>query len=342
MSKLWLPNIWTPRKAGMRGAPLIEGPTTLGFSGHVTMVLRDAETQRVVKKLDFHNILCNAFFESSTWGWLAYNSSSAKPVGYLPGLPTDTSVYFAVGSGNTAPTATDSALVSELSGRTSTYPGGGLSGYTSGSPDSHYTQIVRQFSTAQGNGTIREIGMWSGSSGGTLFARALLADGNGNPTSLEKTSSQTLEVKWEIRMRPIQGDVTDTVVLGGVSYTLTYRAANVGLTAGTNILQYGINFGNGSTNAFRWQTALVARTAAPPSASAVASASPQAYVPGTLYRDIRVTPAAAAATAAISGMIMGNTTPATSNGPQHGLQIGFSPSLSAGQALMVRVACARL
>jgi hypothetical protein len=132
-----------------------------------------------------------------------------------------------VGSGSTAPNVLDTALVTRVAG-TSTIQS------TSGSAQStepYYTWRRNNYRFAEGAaaGNLAEVGVgWA--STGSLFSRALILDGDGNPTTVTILSDEILDVTYEFRIYPRTTDVTGSVTftgnIGG-TYDWTMRAANV-------------------------------------------------------------------------------------------------------------------
>lgn len=157
-----------------------------------------------------------------------------------------------VGSGSTAPAATDTALVS-LVAATSTIVGGtgGTTTYVAGSPD--YMQMVTTFRFAEGAaaGNLSEVAVGWGS-GAAIFSRALILDGGGSPTTITVLSDETLDVTYTIRVYPPTTDVTGSITLDGTSYGYTIRPCNVS-TSGTGYYYWDLSyiFSNISINPMR-------------------------------------------------------------------------------------------
>src|SRR5690606_22222525 len=86
-----------------------------------------------------------------------------------------------VGSGNSAPSVTDTALESEIASTTNATSSSFAN--NSGPPDYYsYAVKVFRFSTGVAAGNISEVGV--GATNNTLFSRALVLDSEGNPTSI--------------------------------------------------------------------------------------------------------------------------------------------------------------
>ena len=129
-----------------------------------------------------------------------------------------------VGSGSTAPVATQTALVNRIAG-TNTQQAN-VNGAQASAP--YYGWYRRTYRFAQGvaAGNLSEVGVGWGSTG-SLFSRALILDGGGSPTTITVLSDEVLDVTYELRRYPGTVDLTGTVVLDGVTHTWVSRAAGV-------------------------------------------------------------------------------------------------------------------
>ena len=129
-----------------------------------------------------------------------------------------------VGSGSTAPVAAQTALVNRIAG-TNTHQNN-VNGAQASAP--YYGWYRRTYRFAQGvaAGNLSEVGVgWATS--GSLFSRALILDGGGNPTTITVLSDEVLDVTYELRRYPGTVDLTGTVVLDGVTHNWVSRAAGV-------------------------------------------------------------------------------------------------------------------
>lgn len=193
---------------------------TVRVAGFFHLVLRDAKTEKVIRELRFKNLITNA-------------GMNYMGTGYIQNVTS----WMQVGSDATPPANTQTALVAPIGARVS---GGAASAaslylYNAGPPDYHQFAMSHRLSTAQGNGTIREIGMFNAVSAGTMFCRALTTDGAGNPTDLVKTDQMVLDVFYLFRIYPPVDDVFhDDVSIGGSPYDITVRARNVSRQATSN------------------------------------------------------------------------------------------------------------
>jgi hypothetical protein len=128
----------------------------------------------------------------------------------------------AVGSGNTAPSNTDTALVTLVASTTNaisaTYSTAGSSPYFGS------TIVTWQFPTGAAAGNLSEVGI--GTAATALYSRALILDGGGSPTTITILSTEALNVTYTMQQYVPLTDVTGSISLGGSSYGYTIRAAN--------------------------------------------------------------------------------------------------------------------
>lgn len=78
---------------------------------------------------------------------------------------------------------------------------------------------------------------WSADSGDTIAARALIVDVDGIQTTITPLPDEVLDIVAEVRYYPPANDATGTIVIDGVTYNYTLRAAAVtsGAAWGENI-----------------------------------------------------------------------------------------------------------
>lgn len=128
-----------------------------------------------------------------------------------------------VGSGSTAPVATDTQLQSQVSSTNSvTF----TQGVSAGAPWYGWTRGVYTFAVGTAAGVLSEVGFGWSNTGATLFSRALITDGGGTPTTITVLSDEILQVTYEVRLYSPTADVTGTYTFGGTDYAWTLRAAN--------------------------------------------------------------------------------------------------------------------
>jgi hypothetical protein len=129
-----------------------------------------------------------------------------------------------VGTGSTAPVNADTALQTRIANSSSV-----LSTTTAIQASApYYGSLIRtfRFNTGVAAGNLSEVGIgWATS--GSLFSRALIKDGNGDPTTITILSDETLDVIYELRFYPPATDSTFDLTLAGVTYNCTRRAGRV-------------------------------------------------------------------------------------------------------------------
>ena len=129
-----------------------------------------------------------------------------------------------VGSGSTAPIATQTALVNRIAG-TNTIQAN-VSGAQASAPYYGWYRRTYRFAAGVAAGNLSEVGVgWATT--GSLFSRALILDGGGSPTTITVLSDEVLDVTYELRRYPGTVDLTGTVVLDGVTHNWVSRAAGV-------------------------------------------------------------------------------------------------------------------
>lgn len=204
--------------------------------------------------------------------------------------------YAQVGSGNIAPAITQTSLQTYVAGGLSS-PDSQASAFTNEGSPLYRTTLTYTFVFTQGSvlGNITEVGCGWGSSGATLFSRALILDGGGSPTSITLVAIDQLTVYYRLRIAPVITDTTGSVTLNSIVYNYTMRVAQVGSFANIQfLLNSSNNFSTVSSSGFTGYPAgsvLGSITSAGPSGSPAASgtASSSTYSPGTYYRDATFT-----------------------------------------------------
>src|SRR5690606_22234004 len=123
--------------------------------------------------------------------FLDFIATTSSPTGaYASGLANLS--HFAVGTGSATPDVTDTALASEVSGRTTTQVENTITRTANGVYD---VVIAREFDFAQGNGNLTEFGFANGASSDILI-RELFRDAGGTPITVTKTSDYKLQIRY--------------------------------------------------------------------------------------------------------------------------------------------------
>lgn len=173
-----------------------------------------------------------------------------------------------IGTGNAAPTVNDGSLGGFLSGVDSVGAVGSdgvtpISGgiitdgqITTATVAPWFISQIRtyRFPPGAGTGILAEVGIAStkNPATGTLFARELIRDGVGVPTTIQKLADEFLDLVYEFRAWPNTTDAVDTVLLNGITYDRVMRPSN--LTT-TNTSRDALLTGNGQSMEWR-QTSL--------------------------------------------------------------------------------------
>lgn len=191
-------------------------------SGRLRVQLLTAEGEVRVDSGWFNNLITN---QGLDWfGAFAYTTFNSSGYATLPGMCT-------VGTGNTAPAFTDTALVSPL-GISNTWlsPGNYTTSYVTGPPDYISAVGTHTFTLGSIVGNIAEIGLGvqatTGATTLSLFSRALIVDGGGSPTTIAVTSADQLVVTYELRMYLDLTDTSYSVTISGTGYSGVVRRSN--------------------------------------------------------------------------------------------------------------------
>lgn len=147
----------------------------------------------------------------------------------------------AIGTGTTAPNASQTGLIAQSAFTTTTITGS--TGNSGASPYYGIETVGYRFALGALNGNYSEVGIgWA--TGANMFSRALIVDGVGNPTTITVTSSEQLDVYYTLRAYAPTVDTSTTVTIGGVSTTVLGRASLVsanGWGTGMNSAKIGIS-----------------------------------------------------------------------------------------------------
>jgi len=124
------------------------------------------------------------------------------------------------------------------------------------------------------NGSYNEIGV--GWASGTMFSRALIVDGGGNPTPLPVSSAEQLDVLYRLRWYPPTVDTSNSVTIAGVATTVTGRSAWMNYATNFSDRPLGLGYpGSGGVNGdygYVFNGAIGATTAGPAGTQLAASA----------------------------------------------------------------------
>lgn len=192
-----------------------------------------------------------------------------------------------VGTGNTAPDATDTALASQVASTTTTQASSAQTDINS--PYGMMKTVVKRFAQGVAAGNLAEVGI--GPAANALFSRALIVDEEGNPTTLSVQSDEVLDVTYQLIVYPPLSDVEDTVAItGSGDHDIVFRAASVGSSSwwtffGGQVMSFVIKGSEGSSTAY--DGAIGAITGSPSgSSSNSSSVEMAAYSSSSYQRDI--------------------------------------------------------
>lgn len=140
----------------------------LKIIGTIHYVLRDETTGRIKLDETVKNVVTNAGRQA-----IIDRLQSGSPA-----VPD----YIAIGTGTTAPAASQTALVTEVARAQGTLS----------QPDAHTDRCVYTFAAGTGTGTITEAARLNAASDGTMFCRGLLS-----PEAV-KTASDSLQITYDL------------------------------------------------------------------------------------------------------------------------------------------------
>ncbi|HOW46178.1 MAG TPA: hypothetical protein P5305_08830 [Rubrivivax sp.] len=129
------------------------------------------------------------------------------------------------GSGSTEPSVGDTSLAIPVAATNNTVFN--AYGAQASAPYFGWYTTTYRFATGAAAGNISEVGIGWESTGSTLWSRALVLDGEGEPTTVTVLSDEVLDVTYTLRLYPPLTDTTFALTMSGVEYTVTARAAYV-------------------------------------------------------------------------------------------------------------------
>jgi hypothetical protein len=222
-------------------------------------------------------------------------------------LSTSTAYYFCkVGTGSIAPSFGQTGLQNQIAEIS-------LASVTITDPPPPPDYIIQHtafynFPIGGVLGTIAEIGVGWVSGSGSLFSRALILDGSGNPVTISLTPIDQLQVYYRLNFVPSATDFSGSFTVAGTTYTYTGRRANISGfvsyaypkdfngASGSDCIAYGTDFALGPITGFPTGTSLGTNT----------SKTFNNYITSNYYLDITYTWARpnANATGGIKGLVV--------------------------------------
>ena len=131
-----------------------------------------------------------------------------------------------VGTGSGIPENADAYLDNQIA--YTSYTESTSHGTFGTSPRYVWYKITKRFAEGIATGNLSEVGMSNTDgqdSGDVLFSRALILDGEGDPTTITVLANETLDVTYEFRRYIPESDTTGTVELRGNNHNYTGRAS---------------------------------------------------------------------------------------------------------------------
>lgn len=140
--------------------------------------------------------------------------------------------YCNIGSGSTAPSASDTSLTNRLRG-SNTFNGVDVNGADNTDALNPFVYKRRRirFAPTGSAYNVSEIAFGADAAGLNLFNRVLVKDGGGSPISLSVLEDEFLDVQIEVRVYPPMTDMTGTLIPTGkdtASRTWTARSSGSG------------------------------------------------------------------------------------------------------------------
>ena len=128
-----------------------------------------------------------------------------------------------VGSGSTAPVATQTTLVARVAG-TSTKQSD-TSANSGADPYFARRTVTFRFAAGVATGVLAEVGVgWQGT--GSLYSRALILDALGSPTTITVLADESLDVTYELRMYVWASSTSGVIALKAVTHGTIQKSAN--------------------------------------------------------------------------------------------------------------------
>lgn len=182
--------IWIPEVEQHNSCQTIELPP-VGVEGYYYIDLIDKNTGNTKQHWEFKNTITDFGINMM----------------FICGTTIDAGVFSwcAVGDGTGSTNFNDTTLQNQIGSRVNT--GGSLTSGSNSIPEYHWIRINRIFNESQANGTLREVGFFTGSADNSMTCRSLFYDSLGNTTTINKTSQDILNITYEFRIYSSQSDV---------------------------------------------------------------------------------------------------------------------------------------
>lgn len=181
--------------------------TSVGLAGRFRLQVRGPDGELRKDSGWFNNLILNA--------GLNYIGN---------GLPVATRCQ--VGAGSATPLVTDTSLQTFIAASSSTV---NIENGTVNTVSEKYgwTRRTYRFNQGVATGNVSEVGVGWGSGASSLFSRALILDGAGDPNTITVLADEILDVTYELRLYPPTADTAFSLTIAGVNYDFTARAADL-------------------------------------------------------------------------------------------------------------------
>lgn len=263
------PHIWTrrPKIIETRNELILPG---MRLAGEYTLRSINRFSGKVVREIGpFSNLITNAGLDAVAGSM------------FIDGLR--------VGTGNIPPTFSDTGLVAQVAASTSLQS----SSYALNQTADKYYRATRtyRFGAPGVSHNIQEVGAFDGD---VMWSRALVVDGDGNPTSFSWGADEILDVTYTLRRYPPLTDLETTMTVNSTTYDVVCRAAdaaNWGWLSESNIaLGATLAEGNGGSGSQVFSGAIGTIDGTPTGQMLGSSTSRSnfAYTSGNFYRDGQV------------------------------------------------------
>lgn len=187
------------------------------FAGSYSLETCKADGTPVRKIPTFHNVITDYGLDQI--GNTGYGDDSFY--GYTPCVAP----YCHVGTGNNTPTEQDTTLETWVAQVKNANVGGNT--YHAGPPRTVTSTHTWTFGVGVAAGNLTEVGLGQShtyAGGSYIFSRALILDGNGNPTTLVVASDELLKVTYTLTAYLPDAPSPQVLTLDGVDYTITWYA----------------------------------------------------------------------------------------------------------------------
>lgn len=238
--------------------------------------------------------------------------------------------YLRVGSGNTAPEYTDTALGNELAAVRNSSDYNGPWAWNPSNTKELFVTKTYYFAVGAAQGTVRELGLSASTGISPMFTHALFKDPFDDPTEIPVAADEQLVVTYRVYFSANETDSSVVSNIKGVDTTFTLRPAKLGVSySNLNPLeQASLGTFVGYIYAIYGPASVIGSTVDSPSgtSSGVDRITPifDTYVPGSFERTYSVT-------LGLSQSNLNNIGAFYANPGSYGLflwQIGISPRIN--------------